>query len=113
MNLFESNRVDYVFGLARNRRLEEEISPALKAARVLSEKSQEAARLFCDFLWSRRDSWTRQRRVVGKAEWTPLGPNPRFIVTSLTAKRWQARALYEDPYCARGDMENRIKGMPT
>ena len=60
-------------------------------------------------MWSTKDSWSRRRRVVAKAEWTTQGANPRFIVTSLKPGRWAARALYEDLYCARGDMENRIK----
>jgi hypothetical protein len=73
------------------------------------QASGQAARVFGDFMWSTKDSWTRRRRVVGKAEWTLLGANPRFVVTSLEPERWAARALYEDLYCARGDMENRIK----
>lgn len=105
----EQNRVDYVFGLARNARLEHRIAPALAQACQASRKSGQAARVFRDFMWSTRQSWSRRRRVVGKAEWTTLGANPRFIVTSLKPKRWAARALYEDLYCARGDMENRIK----
>ena len=65
--------------------------------------------MFCDFPWSTKDSWTRRRRVIAKAEWTLKGSNPRFIVTSLKPDQWQAQALYQDLYCARGDMENRIK----
>jgi len=105
----EQNRVDFVFGLARNQRLETRIAPALEEARTLSDRRGEAARVYRDFLWSTKDSWSRRRRVVAKAEWTRLGPNPRFIVTSLKPKRWRAKALYEDLYCARGEMENRIK----
>jgi hypothetical protein len=105
----EANRVDYVFGLARNQRLEARIAPALADACLASRTSGEAARVFRDFMWSTKDSWSRRRRVIAKAEWTTLGANPRFIVTSLEPKRWAARALYEDLYCARGDMENRIK----
>ena len=67
------------------------------------------ARVFHDFMWSTLDSWSRRRRIVAKAEWTTQGANPRFVVTSLKPKRWAARGLYEDLYCARGDMENRIK----
>ncbi|OWW04699.1 hypothetical protein ATY81_01585 [Rhizobium sp. R72] len=81
----------------------------LEEARLLSQASAQAARVFRDFLWSTKDSWTRRRRVVAKAEWTTLGANPRFIVTSLKPERWAAQTLYEDLYCARGDMENRIK----
>ena len=105
----ETNGVDYVFGLARNQRLEKEIAEALEEARLSSQASGEAARAFRDFLWSTKDSWARRRRVVAKAEWTMAGANPRFIVTSLKPERWPARPLYEELYCARGDMENRIK----
>jgi hypothetical protein len=105
----EANRVDYVFGLARNARLEERIAPALQEARLAAVASGRAERAFRDFMWSTRDSWSRRRRVIAKAEWTTQGANPRFIVTSLRPDRWTGRALYEDLYCARGDMENRIK----
>jgi hypothetical protein len=107
MDWCETSQVDYVFGLARNQRLEKEIAEALEDARLSSQASGQAARV--DFRWSTKDSWTRRRRVVGKAEWTLLGANPRFVVTSLSAERWPAKQLYEDLYCARGDMENRIK----
>jgi hypothetical protein len=105
----EAHDVDYLFGLARNVRLEAEIAPELAEAAADSAASGHAARRFKDFLWTTRDSWTRRRRVVGKAEHTPKGSNPRFVVTSLTAQDHDARALYEDVYCARGEMENRIK----
>ena len=59
--------------------------------------------------WSTLDSWSRSRRVVGKAEWTGGEANPRFVVTSLVRAEHEARHLYEKVYCARGDMENRIK----
>lgn len=109
MGWCEQNRVDYVFGVARNERLETKIAPALEEACRASKASGQAARVFSDFMWSTKDSWSRRRRVVAKAEWTTLGANPRFIVTSLKPERWAARALYGDLYCARGDMENRIK----
>ena len=67
------------------------------------------ARRFADFAWRTLDSWNRARRVVAKAEHLPKGANPRFIVTSLPASAIGARALYEDVYCARGEIENRIK----
>jgi hypothetical protein len=106
----EANRVDYVFGLARNARLEARIAPALQEARTLSQaKGGAPARVFRDFLWSTKDSWSRRRRVIAKAEWTQGEANPRFVVTSLKPDRLGARALYEDLYCARGEMENRIK----
>ena len=101
----DANRVDYVLGLARNPRLTAEIEPELAAA----ERTGQPARRFKDFRWSTRDSWSRIRRVIGKAEWTAGEANPRFIVTSLPATAIDARRLYERVYCARGEMENRIK----
>jgi hypothetical protein len=105
----EKNRVDYVFGLARNERLEAKIEAELNAAQVESEQTGQPARRFKDFRWSTLDSWSRQRRVIGKAEWTGGEANPRFVVTSLQPAKAGARWLYETVYCARGDMENRIK----
>ena len=105
----EAHDVDYLFGLARNVRLESQIAAELAEAATESEASGQAARRFKDFLWTTRESWSRRRRVVGKAEHTPKGSNPRFVVTSLDAGQHDARALYEDVYCARGEMENRIK----
>jgi hypothetical protein len=109
MTWCEANGVDYLFGLARNVRLEAEIAGELEAAAADSQASGQAARRFKDFAWTTRDSWSRERRVVGKAEHTRQGANPRFVVTSLTTADYDARALYEDVYCARGEMENRIK----
>ena len=105
----EANRVDYVFGLARNDRLVAEIETELAAARTEAETSGKPARRFKDFRWSTLQSWSRTRRVVGKAEWTRGEANPRFIVTSLQAWEVAAQSLYETIYCARGEMENRIK----
>ena len=105
----EQNRVDYVFGLARNVRLVAMIEQELAAARAMAEKSGQPARRFKDFRWSTLDSWSRRRRVIAKAEWTQGEANPRFLVTSLKRAEAGARQLYEDIYCARGDMENRIK----
>lgn len=82
----EANGVDYVFGLARNERLEKKIAPALQEARLASRKSDQAARVFRDFMWSTLDSWSRRRRIVAKAEWTTQGANPRFVVTSLVGR---------------------------
>jgi hypothetical protein len=104
----EENRVDYVFGLARNPRLQAAIAEELAAAKRLCEASGQPARVFRDFRYKTLDSWSRERRVVGKAEHTPDGANPRFVVTSLKRTRLDARALYEDFYCARGEAENRI-----
>ena len=105
----EANSVDYVFGLARNARLVGAIADDLVAAELESLAQGRPARRFADFAWRTLDSWSRTRRVVAKAEHLPKGPNPRFIVTSLPARAIDARALYEDVYCARGDIENRIK----
>jgi hypothetical protein len=106
----EQNRVDYVFGLARNARLVAMIEQQLAAARAASdEASGQPARRFKDFQWTTLDSWSRSRRVVAKAEWTQGEANQRFIVTSLKRAEAAARHLYEQIYCARGDMENRIK----
>jgi len=105
----EANRVDYLFGLARNTRLEQRIAGRMAEAEAAHRASGQPARHFADFLWTTRDSWSRRRRVVAKAEWTGGGPNPRFVVTSLKPADHGARELYEDLYCARGEMENRIK----
>ena len=105
----EANRVDYVFGLARNERLQAEIAADLAQARSAAERTGRPARRFKDFRWSTLDSWSRLRRVIGKAEWTQGAANPRFIVTSLAQGEIDGRKLYEVIYCARGEMENRIK----
>jgi hypothetical protein len=105
----EANRADFVFGLARNARLVEEISIDLAWAEEEATRTGQPARRFRDFRWSTLDSWSRRRRVIGKAEWTRGEANPRFIVTSLRPAEIEARSLYERVYCARGDMENRIK----
>ena len=109
----EENRVDFLFGLARNPRLVEHIHVPLAWAEHDAEATGRPARRFADFRWTTRDSWSRRRRVVAKAEWMPgrgtKGANPRFVVTSLKATRADARTLYEEMYCARGEMENRIK----
>jgi len=105
----EANGVDYVFGLAKNSRLSSILGDALAAARTQWEATQEPARVFHDFRYRTLKSWACERRVVGKAEHLAGGPNPRFVVTSLPPERWDARALYENLYCARGEMENRIK----
>jgi hypothetical protein len=105
----ENNAVDFLFGLARNNRLVGEIAAELAAAEADSQPTGKPARRFKDFLWSTRDSWSRQRRVVAKAEWTQGEANPRFVVTSLSRQEHDARHLYEKIYCARGEMENRIK----
>jgi hypothetical protein len=105
----EENGVHYVFGLARNDRLVAKIAPELKAAEKQYVMTRAPARRFKDFNWTTRESWSRRRRVIGKAEWTKGEANPRFIVTSLDKEQIDAQTLYEDVYCARGDMENRVK----
>ena len=105
----EANRVDYLFGLARNERLVAEIAAELEAAEAVSRRTGKPARRFKDFQWITRDSWSRRRRVIAKAEWTRGEANPRFVVTSLSRTEAKARPLYERIYCARGEMENRIK----
>ena len=105
----ESHEVDYVLGLAKNPRLIREIGPELAQAREMAKATGQAARVYKDFQYQTLSSWSRSRRVVGKAEVLPQGDNPRFVVTSLLPERWQAQSLYEDLYCGRGEMENRIK----
>jgi len=105
----EANRVDYVFGLAGNERLDKAVVPELISATIESIRTGKPARCFKDFTYRTLNSWSRERRVVGKAEVTGGESNPRFIVTSLAPSEAQARHLYEKVYCARGDMENRIK----
>ncbi len=105
----EANRVDYLFGLARNARLVAQIENELAAAAEESSRTGRPARRFRDFRWSTLDSWSRRRRVVAKAEVTQGDTNPRFVVTSLRPAEAEARHLYEKIYCARGEMENRIK----
>jgi len=109
MTWCEQNRVDFLFGLARNERLEAAIKDELERAREASETSRKPARVFRDFRWRTLDSWSRERRVIGKAEWTGDKANPRFIVTSLKRTEVAGKYLYEAIYCARGEMENRIK----
>ena len=110
----EQHRVDYVLGLARNPRLVGEITAELAAAKAEAEQTGKAARCFKEFRYRTLDSWSCERRVVAKAEQLPGGsgetsPNPRFVVTSLSPDEWAPKPLYERLYCARGEMENRIK----
>jgi hypothetical protein len=113
MSWCESHRVDFVFGLARNQRLRRIIGQPLWQARQQWEQTNQPARVFTEFAYCTRKrkngGWDRERRVVAKAEHIDGKENPRFVVTSLSAEQWAAQALYEDLYCARGDMENRIK----
>jgi hypothetical protein len=109
MSWCEAKHVEYVFGFARNERLRRIIDPEMQQAAALHRQSGEAARVFTDFAYQTNDSWSRPRRVVAKAEQIEGKENPRYVVTSLDAANWPARKLYEHLYCARGDMENRIK----
>ena len=105
----EAEGVDYLLGLAKNERLKTKIKEALQLAKRQYQETGHAARIFKEFYYQTRKSWSQQRRVVAKAEHLEKGENPRFVVTSLTAEEWPAAALYEELYFARGDMENRIK----
>ena len=105
----EANDVDFVLGLAKNKRLNQEIENELADAERQYKETQQAARVFKDFDYQTLKSWSRSRRVIGKAEHLAKGANPRFVVTSLSADEFDAQSLYEKEYCARGEMENRIK----
>jgi len=109
MGWCEANKVDYAFGLARNQRLAKIIGAQMQQARVLHQTIGKAARVFSEFSYRTLKSWSCARRVVAKAEYLDKGQNPRFVVTSLTPDEWPAQELYEKFYCARGEMENRIK----
>ena len=109
LNWCEVHRVDYVMGLAKNGRLKDSIAAEMSQAKQQYETTEQAARVFKDFRYQTLDSWSCERRVVGKAEYLEKGENPRFIVSSIPIAEQDARQLYEDFYCARGDMENRIK----
>jgi len=105
----EQPQVQYVLGFARNSRLASMIDSEMEQARQRRDESGEPARVYADLDYRTRRSWSRRRRVVAKCEYTLEGANPRFLVTSLKSDRIGARGLYEQTYCARGDMENRIK----
>jgi hypothetical protein len=105
----EAHSVEYVLGVPKNSRLKAIIAEAMAQARSQYEATEQAARVFRDFHYQTRTSWSCERRVIGKAEHLAKGGNPRFVVTTLSAEEWDACSLYEDLYCARGNMENRIK----
>jgi len=105
----EAEGVDYLLGLAKNERLKAEIVKEMEEAKAQYQETGRAARRFQEFVYQTRESWSRARRVVAKAEHLEKGENPRFVVTSLSREAWPAQVLYEEHYCARGDMENRIK----
>jgi len=105
----EANGMDFVLGLQKNERLIAAIKDELAQAEAKSRRTGRPERRFKSFMWTTRASWSRRRRVVAKAEWTKGEANPRFVVTSLRRDECRAKHLYEEVYCARGDMENRIK----
>ena len=109
MKWCEENRVDYLFGMARNKRLQRAIGKAMQEARLRFSSSGTPERVYTEFFYRTKKSWSRARRVIAKAEYIAGKENPRFVVTSLSRKRWPANRLYEELYCARGEMENRIK----
>jgi len=109
MDWCEGNGVDYAFGLAKNERLRKKMGGAMKQARQQWKKTGKPARVFTEFRYRTHKSWSRARRVVAKAEYLDKGENPRFVVTSFSTEQMKARPLYEQFYCARGEMENRIK----
>ncbi len=109
MRWCEDNNVFYLFGIARNNRLVGRIAKELKEAERKYRKSNLAQRIFKDFTYRTLKSWSKRRRVIGKAEYLAKGTNPRFVVTNISREQIEARQLYEEVYCARGEMENRIK----
>ncbi|MHA7835789.1 MAG: IS1380 family transposase, partial [Algiphilus sp.] len=109
MRWCEENGLYYLLGLSRNSRLNHILSRELQWAKEACKATGKAARFFRDFTYQTRKSWSRKRRVIGKAEHLPGKANPRFVVTNLPASRGGAQHLYEKLYCVRGEMENRIK----
>jgi hypothetical protein len=113
MSWCEAHRVDFVFGMARNQRLRRIIGAEMHAATQQWKETGKPARVFSEFRYqtkkTKQGGWERERRVAAKAEHIDGKENPRFVVTSLTSEEWAAQALYEELYCGRGDMENRIK----
>jgi hypothetical protein len=109
MSWCEAHTIDFALGFAKNERLKAIIAEELQRAQELYEETNIAARVFKDFPYQTRESWSRERRVIAKAEYLDKGSNPRFVVTSIGMQTMDARSLYEQLYCGRGDMENRIK----
>jgi len=113
MSWCEKNRVDFLFGMARNHRLRRIIGAEMHAATQQWKETGKPARVFTEFRYqtkkTKKGGWDVERRVVAKAEHIDGKENPRFVVTSLSREEWLAQALYEELYCGRGDMENRIK----
>jgi hypothetical protein len=109
MTWCEDHDIGYLLGLARNQRLNRAIGGELQQARAEYERTGNPARRYRELRYRTRKSWSRERRVVAKAEYLPGKANPRYVVTNLTKRRAGAKRLYEDLYCIRGEMENRIK----
>ena len=109
MTWCEESGVEFLFGLAKNARLIAAITPELERAAAKSCRTGKPERRFKSFMWRTRTTWSRRRHVVAKAECTQGEANPRFVVTSLTRAQCKPKYLYERVYCARGDMENKIK----
>jgi hypothetical protein len=113
MSWCEMHGVQFVFGLARNQRLRKIIGAEMQQATQQWNQTGRPARIFTEFDYKTRrrkkGGWKQERRVVAKAEHIDGKENPRFVVTSLNNEVWAGQALYEELYCARGDMENRIK----
>ena len=105
----EKHAVDYVFGFARNPRLRRKIAKEMRQAKKEQQRTGKPARVFSEFFYQTRKTWSQSRRVVAKAEQIPGKENPRYVVTSLSPAAWPVQQLYERLYCARGEMENRIK----
>jgi hypothetical protein len=106
----QQDRVAYVVGMARNQRVEGLLAGPLAEAKQQFEATQQPARIFIEFEHETLNgTWSKKRRVVAKAEYIDGKSNPRFIVTSLDSESWERQKLYQELYCARGDMENRIK----
>jgi len=101
----ERNDVYYITGIATNKCIERIFKPKIEEAKKCFEETQEKQRIFSEFMYGAQ-TWSKERRIIGKAEHTADGANPRFIVTNLPG---EPQELYDDCYCARGDMENRIK----
>ena len=109
MTWCEANNVDYLFGLAQNPRLLRMITGELEQAQQQYDATKTPARIFTNLTYQTLDTWSRERRVVAKAEHLEKGANPRFVVTSLNIQEHPAQTLDERDYCGRGEMENRIK----
>ena len=98
----EQSGVDYILGLAKNERLKKEIAEELEKAKKLYEQTSQASRVYKDFEYQTLKSWSKPRRVIGKAEYMKKGENPRFVVTSLSSEEFDAKTLYQEQYCGRG-----------